>query len=233
MRRKANPRAFRDRFERGTRLVIRRGMNLIQSTSSSASGTSGASRLSRRDFLRKGGALAAGSLAVGWTAGCTPVRMLLRSHPAVLDHEIGKTDRVLLAFVDTVAPAEAPARARSIEPFGNDAYHFARYREFFAGDLCRRSKSRLGSEDFDLLVARDRERVIEGALEADSITRRLYQGAIYLAHLSVYGGIVDGEDGTPAIRFDGSNEGFEHDALTYPNPESWLPLPTTKDGNPA
>lgn len=190
-------------------------------------------RLSRREFLCKGGSLAAVSLTAAWTTGCTPVRMLLRSHPAALDREPGKTERVLLAFVDTVAPTETPARWRSIEAYGKEAYGFARYREFFAGDLCRRTRSHFGSEDFELRSAEERERVVEEGLHADAITRRLYQGAIYLAHLSVYGGIADGEEGTPAIRFDGANEGFDREALTYPNPESWLPLPTTLDGNPA
>lgn len=184
--------------------------------------------ISRRELLRKLGILCAGA-----TAGCTPARIMLHAHPEVLDTEPGKTDRVLLAFVDTVAPAAAAAGPDAIGVFSETKYPFAPYRIFFAGDLCRRSKARFGMESFERLHPRDRERIVEDGLHADSITQRLYQAAIFIAQLSVYGGICNDEGATPAIRFDGANDGFAREDISYPNPEAWLPMPATLCGNPA
>jgi len=159
--------------------------------------------------------------------------MLLDRHPAALGSNSGSSDQILWAFVEAVAPG-GPSRApRSIQAFSDPAYPFASYRDFFADDLCRRSKARFGVRGFGSLELSQRTRVVEDGLHGDAIARRLYEGAIFLAQLSVYGGICNDAEGTPAVRFDGANDGYERDAITYSNPKAFLSEESTRDGNPA
>lgn len=184
-------------------------------------------RISRRTLLRS-----AGLLTAGLAAGCTPVRMLLDRHPAEFGGD-SASDQVLWAFVDTVAPGGPTRAPGAIRAFSDPAYPFATYRDFFADDLCRRSKTRYGVRGFGSLEVSQRARVVEDGLHGDAIARRLYEGAIFLAQLSVYGGICNDAEATPAIRFDGANDGYPREAITYPDPKAFLSEESTFDGNPA
>jgi len=183
--------------------------------------------ITRRQLLCRAGVLA-GVLA----AGCTPLRMAFRPSPGQLHGEGGTADRVLAAFVRTVAPRAAGSTEDLVRVFDDPQYPFAPYRAFFASDLCRRAEDCFGATRFDSLTAEARARIVEDGLHGDAVARRLYGGAIFLAQVAVYAGIYDDVRGGRAINFDGANNGFAPEALTYPVPEWYLPAASSLDGNP-
>ena len=183
--------------------------------------------MTRRQLLCRGGVLVAGLVS-----GCTPLRLAFHAEPAPFSGEGGATDRVLAAFVRAVAPRADGSDAELTRVFADRAYPFAAYRSFFAEDLCRRSESRFGTKAYDSLAKDARARVIEDGLEDDPVARRLYRGAIFLAQVAVYSGIYDDARGARAIGFDGANQGFPPEALTYRAPGWYLPVASSADGNP-
>jgi hypothetical protein len=72
--------------------------------------------------------------------------------------------------------------------------------------------------------------VIRDGLEADGTTRKLYQGAIYLAQIAFYGGIYDDDAGCPLIDFPGRYRG---DPVTYDDAHQFLARAQTPGGNHA
>ena len=73
--------------------------------------------------------------------------------------------------------------------------------------------------------------MLRAGLGADSITRRLYEGAIFLTQIAVYAAIYD-DRGAGLIGFEGANAGFAAEDLTLAGPRSYLPASRTNDGNP-
>ena len=183
--------------------------------------------MTRRQLLCR-----AGVLAAALAAGCTPLRMAFRASPAPFGGEGGAADRVLAAFVRTVAPRATGSTEDLARVFADPAYPFAPYRSFFASDLCRRAEGRFGTNRFDTLTAEARASIVEDGLKDDAVARRLYGGAIFLAQVTTYAGIYDDARGSRAINFDGANGGFSPEALTYPVPEWYLPTASSLDGNP-
>ncbi len=182
--------------------------------------------LSRRAALKRIGAAVAG-LAVG----CTPLRIVLRAYPDRFDEEAELVDRVLRAFVTTVIPGAQGDAPDLVRVYYDGFYRFARYRSYFASDLCRRALSRYSVVRFDDLSTDQRTCVIEDGLAADSTTQRLYNGAIFLAQLAFYAGIFDDSKGCRLIDFDGRFRGVPLADQTYPNQEFYLARGLTADGN--
>lgn len=180
--------------------------------------------VSRRDVIRSLGLMAAG-LAAG---ACAPLRILTRSFPAEFKHRPDVVDRVLRAFVSTVIPGADPDAADLTRAYVDPGYPFARYAEFFASDLARRAHDRFGEHAFDRLTINQRTVVIRDGLAADGTTRKLYQGAIYLAQIAFYGGIYDDDAGCPLIDFPGRYRG---DPVTYADAHQFLPPAQTPGGN--
>ena len=169
-------------------------------------------------------------VAAGAMAGCAPVRIVLDDYPERFGKPYGPTDLVLHAFAVTVAPCQAnvadPARALA-DPF----FPFARFRSWLASDLCRRAGQFRGMR-FDQLDTSQRVHVITEGLQADAVTRKVYTGAVFLIQLAAYGAIYGDVDGAPGIRYDGTYRFQGLAAVTYPEPETFLPAALTADGNP-
>jgi len=183
-----------------------------------------ARHVTRREALR-----ALGVATISTLAGCTPARIVLGAYPKEFKRDTGLDDRVLVAFVTTVIPGITADNPDLVRAFGDRRFAFARYRGYFASDLCRRARKRHGGsfQDLELDARTD---VIRSALAADGTTRRLYTGAIFLAQVSVYGGIYDDDRGVPFIDYDGRfRPGGRY---SYADPQSFLPPAMTADGNP-
>ncbi|HEY6854126.1 MAG TPA: hypothetical protein VI139_07760 [Gemmatimonadales bacterium] len=182
--------------------------------------------ITRRAALR-----AFGLVALGATVGCTPLRVVLDSHPRALDADDTLEDRVLRAFLATVIPGIDADAADAIRIFHDPAYPFAKYAKFFAGDLCRRAAQRAGGRTFDQLSPVDRTAVVQEGLAADGTTRKLYGGAIYLIQIATYAGVYDDRGGCALIGFDGGYHFRPRPENTYPDPDRFLAAAITPSGN--
>lgn len=184
--------------------------------------------VSRRAVLRT-----MGLASVALVAGCTPLRILLHDYPKMFDDDRSLTDRILRAFVITVLPGADPRAPDLTRAFFDPAYPFAPRASYFAADLCRRSSRAFGRSAFDGLDPGRRSQIIDGALHDDATTRRLYNGAIFLAQVAVYAGIYDDSRGCDLIEFHGSRGLLGPHDQRYPHPELYLAREVTADGNAA
>ena len=182
--------------------------------------------VSRRAMLKT---LALSAAALG--TGCTPVRFLLRTTNTDLAEDPRRIDEVLKGFVDAVVPGCDPDHAGAIRALGDPQLPFARYRSFLASDLCPRAGELCGQRYFEQLPRSERARVIADGLSADRLTRKLYTGAVFLTQVSLLAGIYDDQAGAPLINFDGGYQFRGLSAVSYPNPERFLPSALTATGN--
>lgn len=185
--------------------------------------------VNRREAVRRLALLAAGVAATG----CTPLRVVLRLYPDEFDSQPEMMDRVLRAFVVTVIPGAPIEDPQLVRAYYDPYYPLAKYTDFLASDLSRRAEQRFGTAAFDRLTVDERARVIQDGLEADRITARLYNGAIFLAQVSFYGGIYDDAKGCSLIGFEGRYRFRGVDAITHPEPERFFARSISSDGNPA
>jgi hypothetical protein len=171
-------------------------------------------------------------LAGAATQACTPLRIVTRAYPDDFKHDADLVAQTLRAFTAAVIPGFDPPRgtADPVRALLDRRYPFAKYAGFFASDLSRRAERRFGSAAFASLTLEQRTAVVMEGLEADGTTRKLYRGAIYLTQVSIYAGIYDDEAGCSLIEFRG---GYRGDAISYADPESFLPTPQTASGNAA
>ncbi|HEX9164563.1 MAG TPA: hypothetical protein VF862_01530 [Gemmatimonadales bacterium] len=185
------------------------------------------SLLTRRAVLARLGAVAA---AVA--AGCTPVRYALRLYPPAFDDDRDVRDQTLRAFVLAAVPSADPGDPHLTRAFDDRLFPFVRYRNFFAADLCGRADRLFGESRFDRLDRREQAKVIANGLAADGVTRRLYAGAVFLAQVSVLGGIYAPDGAVPPLGFEGTYQFRGLDAITYPDPGRFLAAARTTNGNP-
>lgn len=169
-------------------------------------------------------------LAGAATGACTPLRIVTRSFPAEFKNDPELVGRTLRAFVAAVIPGVDPGTTDPARALLDRRYPFAAYAAFFASDLSRRSERRYDTPTFDSLTLEQRTLIIADALAADATTRKLYRGAIYLTQVAIYAGIYDDDAGCGLIDFNGRYRG---DAISYADPESFLPAPLTASGNAA
>jgi hypothetical protein len=208
----------------GLRAFKRDGPGNVASVPAATGGAT--ERLSRRAVLKR-----LGLAAAGLAFGCTPFRIVLRVYPSDFDDDGALVDRVMRAFVTTVVPGAPVDSPNLTRVFADEWFPFASYRSFFASDLCRRSLERHGTSRFETLSPAQRTQVVHSGLSADSTTRKLYNGAIFLAQLSCYAGIYDDDAGCALISFEGRFRVVPLEDQTYPNPEDFLPRERTADGN--
>lgn len=190
--------------------------------------TSRAGSVTRREVV--GLILSAAASAV--TGACAPVRLDLfrTASPFAEDDEL--VEATLRAFLETVAPGvRLPASLTRV--FADDFFPFGRHRGRFAADLCRRSARTCGVPRFDELDLSRRTAIVHQGLHSDLVSRRLYEGAILLAQLAVFGGIYDENAAVPPLHFEGRYHVYPGDAAGYPHPERFLARPLSADGNPA
>ncbi len=166
-------------------------------------------------------------------AGCTPVRLALNVYPKEFDFEAERVDRILRAFCCAVVPGTSTGDPDVSRVFYDEFYPLAKHRTFFAADLCDRAARETGSGRFESLALEERERIVGHALAEGGLITRLYSGAVFLTQIAILAGIYDSETGCPLIDFDGRFRPRRLADTTYPEPEQYLPLPTTADGNPA
>jgi hypothetical protein len=181
--------------------------------------------MERRDAVR----YLAWILAGAATQACTPLRIVTRSFPAEFKNNPELVGRTLRAFVAAVIPGVDP-RSDPARALLDRRYPFAAYAAFFASDLSRRAERRYGTPDFAALALEQRTAIVEDGLAAGGTTGKLYRGAIYLTQVSIYAGIYDDDSGCALIDFPGRYRG---EAISYADPESFLPAPLTAGGNAA
>lgn len=188
-------------------------------------GGAAAHDLSRAEFLKR-----IGLAACGLAAGCTPLRIVLHDYASAFeDRDV--TEPVLRGFVTAVipgAPRDAPDLARV---YLDRDYPFAPYAAFFASDLCRRAHRLFGTANFHRLDLAQRTRVIQDGLRADSTTKKLYHGALFLGQISFYAGIYGDQAGCALIEFEGSKGILPLEQQTYAMPERYLASALTSNGN--
>jgi hypothetical protein len=182
--------------------------------------------VTRRAALRQLGVLLAG---IG--AACTPARILLKAYPQEFEENPEAADRALRAFVGTVIPGAPMDDPNLVRVYHAPFFRFAPYAFYFVADLYQRAANMFGVERFDALGVTERTRVIEAGLDADSTTRKLYTGAIFLAQISFYAGVFDDDSGCPLIDFEGRYRLRPLAELRYPNPGEYLAGERTLDGN--
>lgn len=172
-----------------------------------------------------------GAAAAAMATACTPFKILLGAYPGVFDEDADLTDRVLGGFADAVLPgASVPAR-HLVRPLRDERFPLGGHCAYLASDLCGRADSLCDSPQFDLLSREERCRVIEHGLASDTITRRLYTGAIFLTQVAFFGGIYDDDAGCAFIDFDGRYRRTRLAELTYPDPQTFLARELTLDGH--
>ena len=189
-----------------------------------AQSTTGA--MTRRQALA-----ALGVLGLGTVVGCAPVKILLNTYPEEFNAKPDLSESMLRSFVETVIPGASGGDRKLVQIYYDDYYPFAKHRNYFAADLCRRAERKFGEKAFDRLTVQQRTAVIQDGLDSDKITARLYNGAIFLAQISFYAGIYDDETGCELIGFEGQNWGVPYEIQTHPNPEKFLATPMTATGN--
>ena len=182
--------------------------------------------MTRRAALQSLGALVGGA-----AAGCTPARLALHVYDRNFETDAGLAERTLDAFVETIVPGAGGSPAQRTRVFSDSTFPFAGHRGYFASDLCRRAAALRAGSRFHALSPEDRRRVVRAGLGADSITRRLYEGAIFLTQVAMYAAIYD-DQGAGFIGFEGANAGFPAEDLTLAGPRTYLPAARTNDGNP-
>ncbi len=182
--------------------------------------------ISRRDVMKR-----FGILAVGLAVGCTPLRIVFHAYPEVFDDDPDLLDKVMRSFVATVIPDGPIADPDLARIYTDTFYPFAPHAAYFAADLCRRSRSLFGVDRFDALNLAQRTKIIQHGLAGSAITRRLYNGAVFMAQISFYSGIYDDEKGCPLIGFEGRYRIRPLEELTYPDSETYFAAHSTRDGN--
>jgi hypothetical protein len=181
--------------------------------------------ISRRQLLQQ-----LGLIAAGVTAACTPVRVLMNAYPQTFDEDPELVDRVLRAFVTTVIPGAPADDADLTRAFTDPDYPFAQFAGFFAADLTRRGRDRFGVA-FEQLGPAARSAIVTDGLAADATSRKLYSGAVTLAQIAFYAGIYDARKGCALIGFEGGYHFHPLAEITHPDPERFLAVALTPDGN--
>jgi hypothetical protein len=182
--------------------------------------------LSRREALRRIGAVTLGLAATA----CTPVTIIRSLYPDARSLDEHTIARTLAAFVGAVLPdADDPGKVARL--FLDPSLRFAPYRAMLAADLRRRA-SEQGGAGFERLDLETRTAIVERVIVEDGIAGRLYAGGIFLAQVVFYGGLWHERGACPCIGYEGAYAFAGIEATTYPQPERFLPLAITTDGNP-
>jgi hypothetical protein len=170
-------------------------------------------------------------VAVGCTAACTPLRVLVNAYPRAFDEDDTLVERVLRAFVTAVIPGARSDDPDLIRAHLDPAYPFAQYAGFFAADLSRRAGRAFEGRPFERLELAERTAVVREGLAADATTSKLYNGAVVLAQIACYAGMYDDRKGCPMIGFEGGYHWHSATDITHPDAARFLSHARTADGN--
>lgn len=185
--------------------------------------------LSRRGFVRL---LGVAGIACAGTAGCTPLRIVLKLYPSQFDTDPELLDGTLRAFVLTVVPGLPEDSRRLTRHFYDDSFRLAKHRGFLAADLCERAGRIAGHDSFAGLPYEQRSKVIRDGLEAGGVTTKLYSGAVHLTQIACFSSMYDDEAGCSVIDFEGRFNPARMAETTYPDPRRFLAANLTAAGNP-
>lgn len=165
-------------------------------------------------------------------AGCTPVRILLNDAAPPFHDDVVVAEPILRAFVATIVPGIRADRPGAADIFFDRFYPLAARRAWFAGDLNSRARRRFRRPFTDLTEAQ-RAAIVEGGLLAGGVTARVYTGAVLLAQVAVFGGLVEADGSCPVIGFRGPAGLVPLAMQSHPDPERFMPLPRSLTGHPA
>jgi hypothetical protein len=185
------------------------------------------SRMGRRAALRRMGGVALGLC----TSGCSREFILRSIYPESGALDVGVVTGYLAAFVEAVVPGvQAPARVAFL--MQDPGLPFAPFSSVLAADLARRARGGGSVIDFARLTHAQRTTIVAEALSGGGIPARIYNGAVLFAQAAVHGGLGS-DDGSCAITgFEGPFRFRGFAEQTYPDPEQFLPVPASADGNP-
>lgn len=187
----------------------------------------GRTMLGRRAALKR---LAGAALAV-CTAGCSRGMLLGMLYPeagALAEDDVSAS---LTAFVDTVVPGVTrPARIAAL--MQDPGLPFAEFGRPMAADLARRAALLGGSARFEDLTRAQRTALVREAIEGGGVSARICNGAVLFAQAAVYGGLASDDGSCGITGFEGPFRFRGYAEQTYPDPERFLPPPTSSDGNP-
>ena len=182
--------------------------------------------VTRREMLARGGTALLGLAATA----CTPAVLTRALYPESAHLDPAAIDANLAALVTTVVPgAEEPARMARL--FADPALKLAPFRGALVAELDRRAHAR-GECSFAHLSLDDRTAVLQDALASGGIAAKLANGAVFLVQAVYFSGLWNADGACPMIGFEGPYQFRGFEALTYPDPDTFLPAATTRDGNP-
>ena len=182
--------------------------------------------ISRKAFVGQMGLLLGACFA-----GCTPAKILFKAFPSKFKEDPALVDAYLRAFVATVIPGARIDDPNLVRIYTDGYFPFHEHCRFFVSDLAQRCADLFGDERFHLLGAAQRTRVIQDGLGADAIVSRLYQGAVFMAQVSFFGGIYDDARGCALIDYPGTEAYHSPGEMYYPDASRFLDCETTSDGN--
>jgi hypothetical protein len=181
--------------------------------------------LSRRTLL-----LGAAGLAAAMGEGCSPIEILLQPREEGFDRPGGPADRTLRAFVTAVIPGAPAADPFLTAIYFDPRFPFRDIAGYFASHLRSRAHDRFDTS-FEFLDLGARTSIIRDGLGGiDCVVARIYQGAIFAAQISHYGGIY-GSGGCRLIEFPGPNPGYSPEEQFHARARSLCAPALTLDGN--
>jgi len=140
--------------------------------------------------------------------------------------------RILKAFVSTVIPGADENDENLVSMYEDKYYPFITYCGYFAFDLNRKSKKLFNKKEFINLSLQERTKVIQTALNGRELTKRLYKGAILMAHVSYYGAVYNEDWGCHLIDFPGRNNGYTTNEISYTFSSIFFDRELSIDGHP-
>jgi hypothetical protein len=160
------------------------------------------------------------------------VQMILKIFPRKYYKSDKLKEKILRSFVTTIIPGADEEDDNLIKMYNDKYYPFNTYCGYFVFDLNKRSKKLFSNKDFFELSLREKTKVVQSALSDTELARRLYKGAILIAHVSYYGAVYNEERGCPLIYFPGNNEGYSKEEVTYSFAGYYFDRELSIDGQP-
>jgi hypothetical protein len=172
----------------------------------------------RRNMIKKLGALAGGIFILPLTRGLSPDENL----------DLQRSSKTLLAFAGTVTPGVMAVGGGFTEIFDERVYGFRKFKWLLLTDLRNRSRRIFGNDNFAKLEPEQRHRVIVNALRTRGIMRRLYSGAIQITQVGYYSGYRCRPEGCTEIGF---RSQFGYEPACYAEGSDFFGQSLTDDGN--
>ena len=160
------------------------------------------------------------------------LQMVLKLFPHKYCKNVLLREKILRAFVSTIIPGSDENEENLVNMYEDKFYPFLSYCGYFTFDLNRKSKKLFNNKEFVNLSLKERTSVVQNALNGKELTKRLYKGAILMAHVSYYGAVYDEEQGCPLIEFPGRNNGYSINDISYAFSRIFFDRELSVDGHP-